>query len=604
MGGMDVANCRMDPPSASDHIGQALRTMAVARANCLVTICDGRVKTGAQLFERVGALASGLRKLGLQSGDRIAIAALNSDWYLEWLLAVPCAGGIIAPLNYRWSTREACEAVQQISPIFLVFDHHCAVLAADLKSRFSNLTLVKLGRSTPGTIDLSLALDAESIVDLGEHAEHKFRLFWAPNEIALICFTSGTTGRPKGAAISHSAIIIQSLAKIAVVNYSNNDVYLHTSPLCHIGGISSAHAMMLVGGCHIFQPKFQAFDVLEAIQQYQVTAMITVPAMLKDLTNLISIRCDKQTEIQVSTLRTILNGSGSLSLDVLNKAIEYFPSARILSAYGMTEACSSISFLVLHDPEKTGREEIRESSPSQENNAPNGYPNLGGFCVGTPAPHVEILVRQSPCMTSADYSLYEEGNVLVRGPHMMDRYWGQLENPFHQDNWFDTGDVGWMDEQGRLWLLGRRKDVIRSGGENVYCSEVENILSQHPAILAAAVVGVPDARLNEKVGAMLLLKDGWKWEADLSNNPKGGPIQLAEALGEDKVLSPSIIQLYCRQQGLSRYKVPKLWFQKTQPFSLTSTGKVRKDLVREELTACFSNQLGPPQASQFRYSKL
>lgn len=546
----------------------------------------------------MGALASGLRKLNLQSGDRVAIAALNSDWYLEWLLGVPCAGGIIAPLNYRWSVQEACDAMQQIKPTFLVVDQHCAVWVEEMKKTFPNLSIITLGCS------LLEALDAESILEL---AEHTFQLFWAPNAIALICFTSGTTGRPKGAAISHNALIVQSLAKIAVVKYCSDDVYLHTSPLCHIGGISSAHAMILAGGCHVFQPKFQVLQAIEAIGQYQVTAMITVPAMLKDLTSWVSSRDQDQTNASLFTIKTILNGAGSLSSEVLQKTIKYFPAAKIFSAYGMTEACSSLSFMVLHDPNWDKNRGYNCNnllrSVFKGKTGVNTSHHLGGSCVGKPAPHVEIITGKKYFVGSEGGFLHEEGNVLVRGPHMMEYYWGDTENAFDQDGWFDTGDVGWIDDNGNLWLLGRKKDVIKSGGENVHSSEVENILSRYPAISVAVVVGVKDARLDEKVGAMLFLEEGWRWEDDHGNDGKGSQTQLSQALDKDKVVSPDVLTLHCQQQGLSRYKVPKIWFQKTEPFNVTSTGKVRRDLVREELTACCKKQKFS-QGSEFRYSKL
>lgn len=578
------------PPSA--HIGQALSTLAVVRANLPVTISDGRVKTGAQLLERVRALAAGLRvNLGFQSGDRVALAALNSDWYLEWLLAVPCAGGIIAPLNYRWSGHEACEAVQQIEPVLLVIDQHCAGLGTEIKRRFPNLQLVTIGYSVVG------AVAAESIF---ERAQQELDLFWAPNAIALICFTSGTTGKPKGAAISHGALIVQSLAKIAMVNYSSTDVYLHTSPLCHIGGISSAHAMILAGGCHIFLPKFQALDVWEAIKQHQVTSMIAVPAMLKDLTSLILSRDESHEVLKFFSVEMILNGAGSLSLDLLKRTVHCFPAARILSAYGMTEACSSMSFMTLHAPklDKNGQH-CGSNFPREEMNASH----LGGFCVGKPAPHVEIIVCGKSCTRGRSSCLQEEGDVLVRGPHMMEKYWGEVGHAFDDSGWFNTGDVGWMDHLGQLWLLGRRKDVIKSGGENVHCYEVEEILSRHPAVAVAAVAGVHDARLGETVGVMLLLKDGWKWEESAVYKGKAGYIECSNSLGKERVVSANSMQLYCRQQGLSRYKIPKLWCQKSGHFVVTATGKVRKDVVREELAAYFQSQ-SRPQESEVRYSRL
>lgn len=579
----------MAPP----HIGHALSRLAVERANLPLTISNGRVKTGAQFVERIQSLAAGLRvNLGLQCGDRVAIVALNSDWYLEWLLAVPCAGGIIAPLNYRWSSHEACEALQQIEPILLVIDHHCASLGAEIKRKFPTLQLVTLGHAIGG------ALQTESIL---LHSQKELHLSWAPDSVALICFTSGTTGKPKGAAISHNAVIVQSLAKIAMVKYSYSDVYLHTSPLCHIGGISSAHAIILVGGCHVFLPKFRALDAFDAIKEHQVTAMIAVPAMLKDLTSLLLSRSCKDSKLP--SVEVILNGAGSLSLDLLQRTVRSFPAARILSAYGMTEACSSMTFTTLYNPTLC---ENDLNFMKKELNA--SY--FGGFCVGKPAPHVEIIVSTNDGSKGARGCLLEEGDVLVRGPHMMEKYWGKVEHTFDNGGWFWTGDVGWMDHMGQLWLLGRRKDVIKSGGENVHCYEVEETLSRHPAVEVVAVAGVHDARLGEMVGAMICLKDGWKWEEDILYDGRldqvacsGDPTAGTSNSMNERVVSANSLQLFCGQQGLSRYKIPKIWCQKSGAFAVTSTGKVRKDVVQKELAAYIRGQ-SISQDIEATFSKL
>ncbi|MCO5576718.1 hypothetical protein L7F22_030534 [Adiantum nelumboides] len=554
------------PPS---HIGHALSRLALQRAEVPVSISNGTIKTGSQFLERIQCLSVGLRvNLGLQCGDRVAIAALNSDRYLEWLIAVPCAGGIIAPLNYRWSSQEACEAVLQVEPTLIVVDQHCVELGLQIQHRFPFLRMVTLGCSIKG------ALEADSVL----HDTQDFRLFWAPENIALICFTSGTTGKPKGAAISHNAIVVQSLAKIAVVNYSASDVYLHTSPLCHIGGISSAHAILLVGGCHVFLPKFHALDALNAIKNYEVTAMITVPAMLKDLISQLYTRGFEETRIK--SVQTILNGAGSLSLDILQRTARIFPMARILSAYGMTEACSSMSFITLCDPASRKDEQVLGFNYASGEPQPS---HLGGFCVGRPAPHVEVIVSTNTHVNGVRGYLHEEGDVFVRGPNMMEMYWGEMRLAFDDNGWFPTGDVGWMDRNGQLWLLGRKKDVIKSGGENVHCNEVEEILSRHPAIAAVAVAGVPDVRLGELVGAMVLLRDDWKWEHDIMH--ADGPDTYFTEVDNQKVVSPHSMQLFCRHQGLSRYKIPKIWCQKLGAFVVTSTGKVRKDMVRKELAA-------------------
>ncbi|GAB2272320.1 hypothetical protein Dimus_007140 [Dionaea muscipula] len=285
---------------------------------------------------------------------------------------------------------------------------------------------------------------------------------WAPEGMVLICFTSGTTGKPKGVTISHTALMVQSLAKLAIVGYSEDDVYLHTAPLCHIGGISSAMAMLMTGGCHVLIPKFESKVAIEAIEQNCITSLITVPAIMADLISVLRL---KKAWRGTDYVMKILNGGGSLSVDLLKDTIEFFSKAKIFSAYGMTETCSSLTFMILHDPTNEKKQNDRQKISELESNSI--HRTSGGICVGKPAPHVELTVSPEDCSS-------DRGWILTRGPHMMLQYWDQPSSMAMgpvQEEWFDTGDVGQIDDHGNLWLIGRRNGRIKSGGENVYPEE-------------------------------------------------------------------------------------------------------------------------------------
>ncbi|XP_039168427.1 2-succinylbenzoate--CoA ligase, chloroplastic/peroxisomal-like, partial [Eucalyptus grandis] len=243
--------------------------------------------------------------------------------------------------------------------------------------------------------------------------------------------TSGTTGKPKGVAISHSALFIQSMAKIAICGYSENDVYLRTAHLCHIGGLSLAMAMLMAGACHVLMPKFEAKTATEVIEKHDVTALITVMAMVADLISFLRLSTK-------NCVKKILNGRGSLSIDLIKEAGNFFPRAKILSAYGMTETCSSLMFMTLYDPHFSSVQTPR------------------GICVGKPAPHVELR-------TDGDDSI-GIGKILTRCPHMMIGYWHQVRSSVsNSHSWFDTGDVGFIDEHGQAWLIGRESGRIKTG---------------------------------------------------------------------------------------------------------------------------------------------
>lgn len=519
-------------------------------------------------MDGVLSLACGLLESGfLLPGEVVAIAALNSDWYLEWMLAVTYVGGIIAPLNYRWSLEEARSSLEVVKPVILVVDESCSSWALQLSNN-SNVQSLRLhaliGYITPSSLSVSANFLAMDSIRKPSHAIQFIDPICATNGIALICFTSGTTGQPKGVSISHKALVIQSLAKITIVGYGEDDVYLHTSPICHIGGISSCLAMLMVGGCHVFIPKFDAKLASAAIEQNHVTSLITVPAMMADL---ISFARKSHRWNGGETVNKILNGGGSLSTELIKGTIDVFPNAKIISAYGMTEACSSLTFMPIHDPAPQNKRKILSSSEKLNFNSLQLH---GGVCVGKSAPHIELKIHCDS--TSSDLPLV--GSILTRGLHVMVGYWDQSAKTSNFDNscWLDTGDVGWLDGHGNLWLVGRTNDRIKSGGENIYPEEVEAVLCQHIGVAGAVVIGIPDTRLIEKVVACVSIEEDWIWVDEKTRNSL-----------EINKLSSEIMRNYCRQRKLTGFKIPKVYIPWRKPFPLTATGKLRREDVKKEV---------------------
>ncbi|PIN11349.1 Long chain fatty acid acyl-CoA ligase [Handroanthus impetiginosus] len=535
---------------SAPHICQCLSRLATLRRDSAVTINGDRRKTGMQFVEGVMGLAHGLLQLGIKPGDVVSISALNSDLYLEWMLAITYVGGIAAPLNYRWGLEEAISAMDVARPVLLVTDSSPGFWHS--KFRIDSVPSLRwhVLMDTSVKADNAGTIFATELLKKPVERSATLDYLWAPEGAAIICFTSGTTGRPKGAVISHSALVVQSLAKIALVRYDEDDVYLHTAPLCHIGGISSALAILMAGGCHVITPKFEANSASEAIREHNVTSLITVPTMMADL---ISFNRIKKKSEKFEYVKKILNGGGGLSVELVKDAIEFFPRARLLSAYGMTEGCSSITFMTLYDPTKGSHclqsYDVKRSDISRQ----------GGICVGKPAPHVDLRVNATEPLSP--------GRILMRGPHTMLRYWGQSRPEQLREGWLDTGDIGQIDDHGNLWLMGRDKDKIKSGGENIYPEEVEVVLSQHPGISRTVVVGVPDSRLTEIVIACIQLKDGWRW-ADHGTE------------GQIQSLSSEILRQFCKEKNLTGFKIPKRYVLWTNPFPMTTTGKIRRDQVR------------------------
>ncbi|GMH26058.1 hypothetical protein Nepgr_027901 [Nepenthes gracilis] len=551
------------------HICHCLTRLKTLKRNLTVTICGDRTKTGKEFVEDVLALACGLSELRLRPGDVVAISAYNSDWYLEWLLAVAFIGGILAPLNYRWSFEESRLSLEVVKPVMLVTDDCCGWYS-ELQNHIPSLRWHVFIDSSSASSSTEGGLQFTNCNVLTTEILKKsfpkslfFGYCWAPENIAIICFTSGTTGKPKGVTISHAALVVQSLAKMAVIGYSEDDVYLHTAPLCHIGGISSAMTMLMAGGCHVFIPKFEAKSTIEAIEQNRVTSLITVPAIMADLLSILRL---KEKWLGRESVKKILNGGGSLSATIIKDAIKFFPRAKLLSAYGMTETCSSLTFMTLHDPENESSELLLQrinESKSKSIHRP------GGICVGKPAPHVEIMI-------SGGYSSSTIGSILTRGPHIMLRYWGQFQamtsDPCRED-WFDTGDVGQIDDRGNLWLMGRGNGRIKSGGENVYPEEVEAVLSQHPGICSVIVVGIADDRFSEMVVACIRIRESWQWIDSNAN----------ECVRHSELcLSSEILKNYCKEKNFTGFKVPKKFIVWGKPFPVTSSGKLKRGQVQRE----------------------
>nr|ALJ06893.1 o-succinylbenzoate-CoA ligase [Rubia cordifolia] len=528
------------------HICQCLNRLITHRRNATVMInIDGGVtrhKTGMQFAQGVISLAHGLTQLGLKPGHVVAIAALNSDTYMEWVLAITCVGGIAAPFNYRWSAEEARQAANEVKPAMLVTDTSCDHWHSTLQSHIRWHASMNHVRLTDPT---SLSPP---------------RLLWPPNKAALLCFTSGTSGNPKAAIITHSALVVQSLAKLALAGYTEDDIYLHTAPLCHIGGLSSALANLMAGARHVILPKFEVTAAVKAMEEHHVTSTIVVPAMMADLT---STTMSTKPSKQFQTVRKILNGGGGLSAGLIQSATETFPRAKLMTAYGMTEACSSLTFMTLYDPTFGSHTQHPEMIKGRSSRLAQS----GGVCVGKPAPHVEVKI-------SHDGSS-EGGKILTRGPHTMLGYWGhtpaEASRP-EDEGWFETGDVGAIDEKGNLWIRGCDSGRIKSGGENVYPEQAEAVLLQHPALSAAVVSWAPGPSLTEMVVACIQLKENWKW-VDRDGMGDG-----SDTASKEK----EVLQRYCRIQHLTRFKVPKLYIQWRRPFPMTTTGKVRRNELKKE----------------------
>ena len=595
------------------HICQYLSAAAGKSPTKLLTVCGTRCKTAQQLQARVAALAAALTdNLAVKPGDVVVLAIESTDFFLESLLAVAAAGGISAPLNLRWSSTDAAAAIKLCQARLILLDAanlHFQDLVGSPSCICCQQAVLVGPQPTAGSV--SSTYTSEHLIQqcLGTQLPLK----QSPDGAAIICFTSGTTGQPKGALISHTALHCQAMAKLMVVGYNRYDVYLHAAPLFHIGGLSSAIAVLMAGGTHVFMRRFNAAEALGIITQHQITSFIAVPAMMADLTAAAAAptlpgQVENLGPSQYPSVQRVLMGAGDMSSQQVTNMQASFPHATVHSAYGMTEACSSMTFKLLVSP-----------AGSQSPTRPHADPLPGsGVNVGAPPPGIDMAVLKSSDEThskivdeashgvaptqgtkgvnAVEMSSVREGELLTRGPHVLMRYWGQAvetSQAMLPGGWFRTGDIGRMDGDGTVWLKGRVRDIIRSGGESVLAVEVEQVLTQHPAVLAAAVFGVPHERFGEQVAAVLSLDRRYSWTGAILSVP-------TETSVPAQPVTLASVQDFCRRANLSPYKLPRLIVAQYEPLPLNASGKVMKpELKRALLQGVFAqgNSVSPKQVT-------
>ncbi len=583
------------------HICQYL-TAAVGRTpEKVLTVCDGRQLTANQVLSRVAAFAAAIREnVAVKPGDVVILAINSTDRFLESLLAVTATGAIAAPINLRWSTAEAANAVNLCQAATILVDtanqQFLQLVGHPSCSCLQQAVLLTEQPATAATANNQY--DSEQLIN--HHMGAPVRLQHSPNGAALTCFSSGTTGQPKGVLLSHEALHWQAMAKIRVVGYNANDVYLHADPLFHIGGLSSAVAVLMAGGTHLFMGGFTAGNTLDVIQSSKVTAFIAVPAMIADL---VAAAAATGTGTRpYSSVQRVLVGAGAMSREVEHKVQAVFPNTAVHTAYGMTEACSSMTFRLLFDPKHSVKPlSLLTHQAGLED------PPRSGVNVGSPPPGIEmsvltssgghLLCREDEAASCIDKS--GEGELLTRGPHVMMQYWRQpaeTASVMLPGGWLRTGDIGAIDPQGQVWLKGRVKDVIRTGGESVHAVEVEKALVQIPAIQAAAVFGLPDERFGEQVTAVIVLNKTYSWTGILLSPPPFSRPTVP--------LTMSFIKKFCQEAKLSSFKVPRAIAAQYKPLPLNASGKVTKLKLKEAMVSVMQHKSAPPSTEALVSSKL
>jgi long-chain acyl-CoA synthetase len=481
------------------------RAMRVAPTRVAVRCAEVELSY-AQTWERCRRLIGALRGLGIGEGDRVAVVGANCHRYLELYQAIPGAGMVLVPLNQRHTAAELRYALE---------DSGARVLFAGRGMDVSSIGVehvIDLDAGYEGLI--AAAPPADFPADVSE------------DTLAGLFYTGGTTGAAKGVMLTHRNLLANALHFQACWSFGPDTRWLIVAPLFHAAGSIAVLAVVWNGGEQIVLPAFEPGAALDLVEHHQVTATLVVPTMLAAL-------CDEQDARprDISTLRRISHGGAPIATETLRRAHATFPDAELLHIYGATET-SPIATLL------KGEERLLDAPQARS--------------CGQPAVGVAVSVLDA---NGAQVAPGAVGEVVIRGDNVMAGYWNKPEQTAAAlaGGWYHTGDLGYLDECAFLFLVDRAKDMIVTGGENVYSTEVEEALYRHPAVAEAAVFGIPDAQWGEAVHAVV--------------------VPCADVSGED-------LREHCRSL-IGGYKVPKTIALRSEPLPKSGVGKVLKRELRD-----------------------
>jgi long-chain acyl-CoA synthetase len=462
---------------------------------------------------RLGGMLLGL---GLAPGDRVGVIGLNSDRYLELYLGVPAAGFVLVPVNARLAATEMRE---------ILADADVSVLFTD--GAYPGAAAVERVVTMPDPYeDLLAAADeappSEAVTE---------------DSLAVLFYTSGTTGVAKGAMHTHRTLVSSGLHLMATWPFTQDTRWLVASPMFHTGGTIAMLATVWAGGTHVMMPAFDPDLALDLIKRERVTHTLLVPTMLAAAAGAQLIR-----PRDVSSLRYLSHGASPIAAETLGRCRRAFPDAELLHVYGTTES-TPITTLLPHE------ERILDT--------PRVH-SCGQSAVGVDVRVVDGSGDQVPPG--------KVGEVIVRSPSVMAGYWRKPDETAEAlaGGWYHTGDLGYQDDASYLFLVDRAKDMIVSGGENIYSVEVENALAAHPAVAEVAVFGIPDERWGETVHAVVVCNVSVK---------------------ADELIA------HCRTR-IAGFKVPRQIELRTEPLPKSAAGKILKRQLRDPHWAGQSIRVG------------
>ncbi len=496
-------------------------------------IFDGDVEyTYAQASDRIHRLASGLLGLGLKPGDHIAILANNSHRYYETYFVCDLAGMSLAPLNTRLAAHELEFILNDGEIKALIIGPDFVSLYQQFKDKTPAVKHVILTEGEPPAGMLSY----EAVVAASRPLDHSVRE-WDEDDMLDLCYTGGTTGLPKGVMLSQRNVVSNAQHAYQTLGVSEKDVWLHVAPMFHLADAWACYTLTMAGGTHAFVPGFAPQSTLEAIQKYGVTKTILVPTMINFL-----LAYPELAKYDVSSLDRLLFGASPMSVDRIMAAAKAFGPI-LCQAYGMTETAPLLTSM---QPGWT----TFDGSPDDLRKLASCGRQVSGVNVRVVNPETNVEVKPG-----------EVGEIVAKGPNVMLGYWRREKETADalKDGWMHTSDLATVDGENYIYIVDRSKDMIISGGENVYSTEVESAIYEHPDVLEVAVIGIPDDRWGEAVLAVVVPR------------PNTHPTE------------EGIIE-HCRTL-IAGFKCPKQVVFQSEPLPKSGPGKILKTELRKPFWA-------------------
>lgn len=495
------------------------------RARETAVVFSGKRLDFSTFADRVARLAGALRRLGMGPGNRVGMLSLNSARFVEYFFGTWWGGGVINPVNIRWSPREMAYSLDDCDTRILLVGDTFVPMVPELRKLSASLQTVVYcgdGKVPDGMVGYEALLADAAAVDDAPHRS---------DELAAIMYTGGTTGYPKGVMLTHGNLYIDALSSVAAVPRTTEGAAVILSvPMFHVAGCGlSLQSVLRLVPQHVV-PFFDELVVLETIQTARATELFLVPTMIKRL-----IEHPRFREFDLSSLQMLSYGAAPIDAALLEQTMAVLPGVSFSQAYGMTELSPTVAILPPHC------------------HLPGPDRNRLLRSAGRPVPVAEIRIVDE---NDRELPFGQVGEIVARGPMMMQGYWNKPTETEAalRGGWMHTGDGGYMDEQGFLYVVDRMKDMIVSGGENVYSAEVENAIAQMPQVLMSAVIGVPDDMWGERVHAIVVRREGVQ-------------------------LSPEEVIAHCKER-IAGYKCPRsVEFRDALPHS--AAGKLQKFQLRK-----------------------